>query len=158
MADNISLRFEGNLIGDLDRLESGLQEKVYRSVAHAGSIVYYDEARHLVPVVSGKLKDSIYRVFADDLSNGQIKVYEVSWNHKKAPHGWLVENGHLYAVNEGGKRVMKQTTAVGFIRRAGDRAGEVIKAMEKRAAERMGELLAEQIAGPAQLSDAGEAE
>ncbi|MDQ2139584.1 HK97 gp10 family phage protein [Alcaligenaceae bacterium B3P038] len=155
MSDGMSLRFNGNLIADLDRLSEGLKAKVFRPVAHAGSIVYYDEARRLVPVKTGTLHDSIYRVFAEDLSDATTFVYEVSWNHSKAPHGWLVENGHLYAVMEDGQKVLKQTQPVGFIRRAGDRADEAVKAMEKRAAEKIGELIAQSVTAD-ELADAGE--
>jgi hypothetical protein len=66
--------------------------------ASAGAKVLYDEVKRnveAIPQKTGNLKRSIYYVYSKELSNKRRKVYEVSWNHKKAPHGRLVEWGYL---------------------------------------------------------------
>jgi HK97 gp10 family phage protein len=45
-------------------------------------------------ITPGQLRDSIYRVHSDDDSNDGLQVYEVSWNHYKAPHGYWMEFGN----------------------------------------------------------------
>lgn len=70
-----------------------------RPAAQAGAQVIYDKVRSNVDrirSVSGNLKNAIYQVYSKSLSvEGQRAVYEVSWNYKKAPHGVLVEFGHM---------------------------------------------------------------
>lgn len=67
-------------------------------VAAAGAKVIYDEVKTNVRKLgrkTGNLDRSIYRKLSEELSNrpkGRI-VYNISWNHKKAPHGRLLEWG-----------------------------------------------------------------
>lgn len=44
---------------------------------------------------TGNLAGAIYQAFSRDNSNDKRFVYHVSWNARKAPHGHLVEWGHL---------------------------------------------------------------
>ena len=81
-----------------------------RKAAQAGAQVLYDEVKlnvsRYVGKVTGNLDSSIYQAFSDDRSlpagfavNGQQAyrraIYHVSWNARKAPHGHLVEYGHV---------------------------------------------------------------
>lgn len=78
------------------------------------AFVIYEEARSLAPVSSkphyfygtqfkktgvryliqpGTLKEAIYRVYSPERSHDTLKLYRISWNHEKAPHGFMVEFG-----------------------------------------------------------------
>ncbi|UXC37190.1 HK97 gp10 family phage protein [Cupriavidus gilardii] len=163
---SVSFKFDGDLAGDLDELEDQLVKDVVRPIARAGALVFYEEARRLVPVYKGapvirkngrkttpgQLRDAIYHVYSKSESTDVRAAYQVSWNATKAPHGHLVEYGH-WRVN----KLVKTPTgwiatterlethvrvpAVGFMRRAGDRAEAAIEAMRKRAAEKVAEVL-----------------
>lgn len=86
------------LEGFLDALGEAAEEAV-RPAAQAGIQVLYDQIK--VNVVSlgrltGNLESSIYQYYSDEKSKqGQSAVYHASWNHKKAPHGQLLEFGWL---------------------------------------------------------------
>lgn len=70
-----------------------------RPAAQAGAQVLYDEVKRNVgqiKSVTGNLNKSIYQAYSPELSvEGYKAVYNISWNKTKAPHGWLVERGHL---------------------------------------------------------------
>ncbi|OXE36909.1 MAG: hypothetical protein CGW95_04810 [Phenylobacterium zucineum] len=110
-----------------------------RPAAQAGSQVFSDGTHSIVdgmPVKTGNLRDSIYQVYSKANSkDGQIAEYHVSWNVIKAPHGRLVEWGHMMRyktfIPKSGKRKgmwttvkskplaqPKQVAAHSFIRRA----------------------------------------
>lgn len=68
-----------------------------RPAAQAGAQVLYEEVQRNVGRIkphTGNLARSVYQVHSDRSGNG-VEVYHVSWNAKKAPHGHLVEFGHL---------------------------------------------------------------
>ncbi|NRR28889.1 hypothetical protein HSX11_01705 [Oxalobacteraceae bacterium] len=88
-----------------------------RGVAGMAKVVY-DEARFYAPISEkahvfygrnsvrtgvkytfqpGNLKSAIYRTYSPELSNANHKVYRVSWNHRKAPYGHMVEFGTSHA-------------------------------------------------------------
>lgn len=86
----------------LDRLMDGLADDVgeaIRPAAQAAAQVLYQEVNRNVDKigkVTGNLKSSIYQVYSRDHSiNGERAIYHVSWNASKAPHGHLVEYGHV---------------------------------------------------------------
>ena len=86
-------------LGDLgmDKLAEGAEEAA-RPAAQAGAQVFYDRAKANVAKlgkVTGSLDSSIYQVFSQDNSGKGRAQYHVSWNRKKAPHGHLVEYGHV---------------------------------------------------------------
>jgi hypothetical protein len=89
-------------------------EEAVRAAAQAGAQVLYDEVKRNVErigVQSGNLRRSIYQVFSADNSGPGRAVYHVSWNVNKAPHGHLLEYGHLqrykhYRGNDGRIRPM----------------------------------------------------
>lgn len=77
-----------------------------RPAARAAALVFYNEVRRNVRnlgVVTGNLYDAIYHAYTEAESGNGVATYTVSWNHTKAPHGHLVEFGHIqrYAVRTG---------------------------------------------------------
>lgn len=85
---------------DVAEVEAGLEKledqayKVARSMGVAAGQALRDEAQSNVGVKSGKLRSAIYVAYDSKDSTPSLIRYNVSWNHKKAPHGWLVEFGH----------------------------------------------------------------
>lgn len=81
----------------LDELVDGA-EQAARPAAQAGAQVFYDRAKSnaaKLGKVTGNLAGSIYQVFSGDNSGRGRAQYHISWNQKKAPHGHLVEYGHV---------------------------------------------------------------
>ena len=70
-----------------------------RPAAQAGAQVLYDEVKRNVSRIkrkTGNLAASIYQVYSKDQSRpNRLQTYHIGWNHKKAPHGHLVEFGHF---------------------------------------------------------------
>lgn len=92
--------FEG-----LDRTAEVMKECA-RPAAQAGIQVLYEEVKLRAPVAKkprttkkgkvlqpGALRNSIYQVFSKDNSGDGKATFHCSWNHRKAPHGHLVEFG-----------------------------------------------------------------
>lgn len=82
---------------------AGEAKEAIRPAAQAAAQVLYDNVKGNVEKIgrkTGNLASSIYQVYSESNSNENRAVYQVSWNAKKAPHGGLVEYGHLqrYAV------------------------------------------------------------
>lgn len=82
----------------LDELGDTVGEAV-RPASQAGAQVLYDQVQANVAgigKVTGNLAASIYQVYSKANSEDkQRATYHVSWNAKKAPHGHLVEYGHI---------------------------------------------------------------
>jgi hypothetical protein len=82
------------------RMKGGMIDCV-RPTAQAGAQVLYDQVVQNVAgigVKTGNLKRSIYQVYAQNRAlnnNPKRATYIVSWNAKKAPHGGLIEYGHI---------------------------------------------------------------
>lgn len=73
-------------------------EEAVRPAAQAGAQVVYDEVKRNVAKIkrhTGNLANSIYQVYSKTASTSHRPEYHISWNTKKAPHGHLVEFGHL---------------------------------------------------------------
>jgi HK97 gp10 family phage protein len=73
-------------------------EAAARPAAQAGAQVLYEAVQRNVNSIkrhSGNLARSIYQAYSRDNSGQGRATYHVSWNAKKAPHGHLVEWGHL---------------------------------------------------------------
>lgn len=73
-------------------------EEAARPAAQAAAQVLYEQVLRNVNAIgrkSGNLARSIYQVYSKDHSTQGDATYHVSWNAKKAPHGGLVEFGHL---------------------------------------------------------------
>lgn len=81
----------------LDELGEEAEEAI-RPAAQAGAQVLYNQVKANVAAlgrVTGNLDRSIYQVYSETKSGPLLAAYDVSWNHKKAPHGHLVEYGYL---------------------------------------------------------------
>lgn len=89
-----------NLAG-LDAALDAQHEKVQKAIrpaAQAGAQVLYDAVLANVRAIgrkTGNLASAIYQVYSAESIEGQKATYHVSWNHRKAPHGRLVEYGHI---------------------------------------------------------------
>jgi HK97 gp10 family phage protein len=134
----------------LDNLAKHVNNFIIRAGAQAAAQVFYDEARANAPVAesghwfygthqkyffpAGTLKASIYQVFSKTRSHEGLATYQVSWNHKKAPYGFMVEYG------------TSRAPAHPFMRPAWGKAMAAGEAAKRRMSERMqenaqGELL-----------------
>jgi hypothetical protein len=98
VSDAFSIRVDLN---DLDAVIDGKEQKLLENVrpaAQAGAEILYRAVLGNVQALgrkTGNLADSIYQAFSKDNSPAGKAVYHVSWNAKKAPHGHLVEFGHI---------------------------------------------------------------
>lgn len=85
----------------LDRTIGGMTadcEAAARPAAQAMAQVLYDDVKGRATGLgrkTGNLSASIYQAFSERLSVDGRAVYHVSWNPRKAPHGHLVEFGHV---------------------------------------------------------------
>lgn len=73
-------------------------EAAARPAAQAASQVLYNAVVRNVAQLgrgTGKLSNSIYQVYSEDRSGPASATYHISWNHRKAPHGHLVEFGYI---------------------------------------------------------------
>ena len=101
----------------LDAALNGIKAKAeaaIRPAAQAGAQVYYDAVRATVPVSkaghwfhgtsfksngtkywfeSGSLKNAVYQVYSKGNSNASKAEYQVAWNHRKVPYGFMVAGG-----------------------------------------------------------------
>lgn len=93
-------------IGAVDEVIDGAQARLLENVrpaAQVGAEERYQAVMRNVNALgrkTGNLADSIYQVFSEDNSQeagtGYVRAtYHVSWNARKAPHGHLVEFGHI---------------------------------------------------------------
>ena len=118
--------------GGLGMAAVSIASAMLLSGAAAMARVFYDEVKlNTSPPrmgrVTGNLNDAVYRFYAKDQSSDVEKVYHVSWNKSKAPHGHLLEDG------------TSRMPAKPFMRPAFDRAPEAIRAGNDRMAERFAE-------------------
>lgn len=84
-------------------LDDEMKVSLARRMGVEGGVTIRNEARSIAAARKpdrhwsaprGLLASAVYLAYNDKQSNkGQI-VYSVSWNHKKAPHGWWAEFGH----------------------------------------------------------------
>lgn len=78
--------------------EVGIVEEAVRPAAQAGAQVLYDAVKLNVNALgrkTGNLASAIYQAFSPENSGLGVAEYHVSWNSTKAPHGFLVEFGHI---------------------------------------------------------------
>lgn len=89
---------------DLSSLDSAVDaqadkvQAAIRPAAQAGAQVMYDEVKSNVArigIKTGNLASSIYQAYSKENSSPSVATYHVSWNARKAPHGHLVEYGHV---------------------------------------------------------------
>ncbi len=103
MADAFSMSLD---LGAIERAVGRMSDQVgaaVRPAAQAAAQVLYDEVKANVRRIgkkTGALESAIYQAYKNASSGEKVAVYAVSWNKQKAPHGHLVEFGHIqrYAV------------------------------------------------------------
>lgn len=146
-------RLQGSLADALAQIGEQVQEKVLRSGLHAGARVLYDELKHRAP---GSLADAVYEYHDVRRSRDGRQIYIVGVNKRQAPHWFNVEYGHwrvnvVYRDATTGKIIPTQqrlprpvwTPAHPYLRPTWDsQAGAAIDAVQRRMAERLGELTA----------------
>ncbi len=76
----------------------------------------------------GNLRKAIYRVYSPEKSSDTLKVYRVSWNHTKAPYGYMVEFGTARA------------PATPFLRPSLSRLDDAIAAGKRQMAAKLDEI------------------
>ena len=87
-------------LSDLEGFINQSKEKIQAAVrpaAQAGAQVLYEAVKSNAGrnKKSGNLERSIYQKFSESNSTELKAVYHVSWNQTKAPHGGLLEYGHI---------------------------------------------------------------
>ena len=88
-------------VADLDALVDGIEADVVaaaRPAAQAAAQVLYQQVQQNVAALgrkTGNLSRAIYQVYSQSQSSEGHAVYHISWNARKAPHGGLVEFGHV---------------------------------------------------------------
>lgn len=165
MADGIKVDVS-SVIAGLHKM-ADKTESLARSMLVAGGKVVRDEARLRAPVAEpgeyaanpGLLKSAIYIAYNTTDSHGGTYAYKVTWNHKVAPHGHLVEFGHWqpYAVHKrlDGRGYYTDTSeklatpkripARPFLRPAWEATKDAaVERMMQRGRERLPQLLAEE--------------
>jgi len=156
VAEALSIKFDtSGLNARLDALLVKSQAAI-RPAAQSGAQLYYDEVKLNVSRIgkkTGNLAASIYQVYSKDNSSKDRATYHISWNTKKAPHGHLVEFGHIqtrkvYIGSDGNwytsKALLpnpKQVGARPFIRPAFGKAQAALEAANARFVAEMKESL-----------------
>lgn len=85
----------------LDELIHELGERATeaaRPAAHAASEVLYQDVKRNAARIhkkTGNLQSGVYQVYSKKQSREGHATYHVSWNPRKAPHGGLIEFGHI---------------------------------------------------------------
>lgn len=158
--NSVSLKVD---MGAVNALVQGLKDDMHEAVrpaAQAAAQVFYEivlqNVDTLTKAVKGNLRSSIYQAFSKSNSkaagDGYTRAtYHVSWNAKKAPHGHLVEYGHIqkfkvylgrdgkwYTNKNAPLPAPKQVAARSFIRSAYHRQQEAVEAAQAVLLDRMG--------------------
>jgi hypothetical protein len=133
--------------------------KAVRPAAQAAAEVMYRAVLQNVDAMgskTGNLRAGIYQVFSKDQSKAagdgySRATYHVSWNAKIAPHGHLVEYGHLqryqvylgkdgnwYTNKKAPLPAPKQVAARPFVRPAFNRQDQAVAAADAKLLELLG--------------------
>jgi hypothetical protein len=154
--NSITLKVDMNAVNEmLHQLEGDIHRAVRPAAQAAADVLYKIVLQNVnaIGYITGNLRSSIYQVFSEGNSvkagDGYSRAtYHVSWNAKKAPHGHLVEYGHIqkfrvYLGKDGkwytNKRsplpAPKQVGARPFIRPAFNRQDEAVAAAKAKLLE-----------------------
>lgn len=114
MSFTVDLSQFANLSSQLRDFAAGLHEQVALDGVAAMAQVVYTQARLLAPISEqahifygrdskrtgvtykfqpGNLRAAIYRAYSPERSGTTRKEYRISWSHRKAPYGHMVELG-----------------------------------------------------------------
>lgn len=91
----VMMGFSSNVKEQLEAFVGNLKDQAFRPAAYAAVTLLYYEMRFRTEggQGDGTLRDSIYRWrVKEDIGNQAI--FYAGVNKRKAPHWWLVENGH----------------------------------------------------------------
>jgi hypothetical protein len=151
----------------LDLLGGEAKESLARRMVVEGGVLVRDEARLIAAsrkpnrvwsAPRGLLASAVYLAKNDKLSTEDVFTYSVSWNHKKAPHGWWIEMGRYqrYMIKWGKRKggwytikaeklpTPKWVPPTPFLRPAYDgRGDDAIKVMIERGRKEFPILMAE---------------
>lgn len=105
MAVTVTIEGMDELKKKFAQLSDKQQRGVLRTAIRAGANLVVREARKLAPEQSGALRKGIKAKVS--VKQGGATVAKIGWDNKIAPHGHLVEMGHVMVV---GKRGGKQRT------------------------------------------------
>ena len=129
-----AIDFDLQAMEDLIDSDVAAIEAAVRPAAQAGAQVLYEAVQRNVASIgskSGKLAKAIYQAYSAANSGPMQATYHVSWNHTKAPHGALVEFGHVqrYAtyLDEAGNWKTAVRNVHGPIKRPGRKASQAAK-------------------------------
>lgn len=149
VAGPMSIRMDvSDVLAHLDTVDAECRAAA-RPAAQAGAQVLYDAVKANVAGMrkgTGNLSRAIYQAFSKDNSSTAVAQYHISWNARKAPHGHLVEWGHLirYEVSfdpvtgrftthkDRPLPVPRQVAARPFVRPAAAKFPQANEAMRKR--------------------------
>lgn len=95
MTISINMTLTEDFSKQLQNLENVVQEKVLRSAARAGALVFYELMYAYTPYKEGGLMNAIYHKFINEKETKDYKSYRIGVNHIKAPHWHLLEYGHM---------------------------------------------------------------
>lgn len=101
--NSINMKVDLSAVNDmLKRIEGEIHGAVRPAAQAAAEVIYQAVLKNVdaIGAVTGNLRSAIYQAFSQDNSTaigaGYSKAtYHVSWNASKAPHGHLVEYGHI---------------------------------------------------------------
>lgn len=154
--ESFSITLYSDVEESLAALEQGVKDKVLRSAAHAGALVFYNEMRARVPVHDGTLHDSIYRYHDDRGSTPTQHNYFIGPNKLKAGHWHHVEFGHwrrnvLIRLPDGTFKATRErldppkwVPPEPYVRPTWEgKKSEAVQAMRLRASQRLQELMRE---------------
>lgn len=117
----------------IDTTKAAVDEAA-RPAAQAGAEVLYQAVLQNVRGLgrkTGKLASAIYQAYSPENSQGGRHQYNVGWNSSKAPHGHLVEFGHLqrYAMYQGNDGQIRPMVRPGMDgqKRPRSRASQAVK-------------------------------
>ena len=146
----------------IDQTQDAVQLAIRPAVQAGAEVLYQAVLRNVQAIGSktGNLNRAIYQVFSQDnsvfavTSDGKTvattATYHISWNAAKAPHGHLVEYGHLQTrvtyINKAGEwrtgkrrlAVPKQVGARPFIRPVQALMPQALSAVETKLKELVG--------------------
>ena len=146
---SFSIRVDLSMLEEALRRDAVACQEAARPAAQAGAQVLYDEVVRNVSRIkrhTGNLASSIYQAYSSAKSSPGVATYHVSWNARKAPHGHLVEFGHLqrYEVSYDSKTrrftthknkplaLPRQVAARPFVRPAAAKMPQAEQAMRER--------------------------
>lgn len=95
---SLSINLDTSAIDDiLAELGDAVEDAVRPAAQAAAEVLYAEVKRNVAGIgrLSGRLASSIYQAYSADESAPGKATYHISWNAKKAPHGHLLEYGHI---------------------------------------------------------------